>query len=143
MWNIMKRPPSESGTPPSPMMQTIEVVQQTKVQLILYTYQDILHRLLRSPAVWVFSGVWVLSVLTLALTGYLEYLLGAIGCLGIALVIGLVTVALTAGAPIQAPSVGQTQAPAPSRKWIWAQLAVLLILILFTGYRGVIANQAV
>ena len=100
------------------MMRTTEVAQQTRLQLILHTYQDILHRLLRSPAVWVFSAVWALSVLTLALTGYLEYLPGAFGWLGIALVVGLVTVALTARAPAQAPVTEQTQAQTSSREWV-------------------------
>ena len=139
MSNIIK-PPPESSASPGPMRYTTEVVQQTRVQLILHTYQDILHRLLRSPAVWVFSGIWVLSVLTLALTGYLEYMLGAVGCLGIALFIGLVSVALTAHAPAQAPSTEQTQAPTFGRKWLWAQLAVLLIFLIFTGFRVVIGN---
>src|SRR5690349_16735335 len=115
MSNIIK-PPPESATSPSPVMHTTEGVQQTRVQLILHTYQDILHRLLRSSAVWVFSGAWVLSVLTLALTGYVEYMLGAVGCLGIALCIGLVSVALTARAPSEASSTEQTRAPASDRK---------------------------
>ena len=112
----------ESGTPPVPVIHPTEVVQRTRVQRMLHTYQDILLRLLRSPAVWVFSAAWLLSVLALALIGYLEFLPGAFGCLSIALVVGLVTVALTARAPAQSPAVEQTGAPASGRKWIWAQV---------------------
>lgn len=53
------------------MTPTTEAVEPSRMQLILHTYQEILHRLLRSPAVWVFSAVWGLSVLTLVLMGYL------------------------------------------------------------------------
>ncbi len=140
MSKSMEPPAPDSGAPPSPKKHTSEGVPQTRSHLILHTYQDILHRLVRSSAVRVFSAAWLLSVLALALTGYLEFVLRAVGCLGIALFIGLVSVALTVHAPAQAPITEQTQAPASDRKWLWAQFAVLLIFLLFTGYRVVIGN---
>lgn len=142
MSNIMKQASSESDAPPIPMRHTTEVVKQTGLQLILHAYRESLHRLVRSPAVWVLSGAWLLSVLALVMTGNLELVLGAFIVLAITLLIGPVIVALTAHAPAQAPAVEQTHASASGRKWLWAQIAVLLLFILFTGFRGVIASYA-
>lgn len=140
MSSIMKPRASQSAAPPEPVLQTTDAVQQTRVQQLRHTYRVMLHRLMHSPAIWVFGVAWLLSVLVLVVTGYLELVLGAFISLGIALLIGLVTVALTMRLPVQAPAGEQTEAPASSRKWLWAQLAVLLLFIVFTGYRGVIAS---
>jgi hypothetical protein len=94
MSNIMKPPSVEAGAPPLPMRHTTEVVQQTRVQLILHTYQDMLHHLLHSMAFWVFCVIWALSALTLLVTGYLDPLIFLQTAL--VLLFCLVTVALTA-----------------------------------------------
>jgi membrane protease YdiL (CAAX protease family) len=117
------------------MNYTTEVVQQTRLQVILHTYQDMLHHLLHSVAFWVFCAVWVLSALTLLVTGYLDPLIFLQTAL--VLLFCLVTVALTARAPTRE----QTEAPGASRKWVWAQLAVLLVFILFTAYRGMMFHH--
>ena len=132
MSNIMKPPAPESSAPPVPMIHTAESVKQTRVQLILHTYQDMLHHLLHSVAFWVFCAVWALSALTLLVTGYLDPLIFLQTAL--VLLFCLVTVALTARAPARE----QTEAPPASRRWIWTQLAVLLVFILFTAYRGLL-----
>lgn len=117
------------------MIPSTEAVKQTRVQLILHTYQGILHHVLHSVPCWVFCAIWGLSVLTLMVTGTLDPLIFLQTALVLLFCLG--TVALT----VRTPAREQTEAPASSRKWLWAQLAVLLAFILFTAYRGMMFHH--
>lgn len=103
---------------------------------------DVLIPLLRDPATWIFLAVWVLAA------GYL----GAIGRGGVVIteilntailfvIFGVVTVALTLHAPAAEP-VDAAAATRPGRWRLPAQFAVLLVVGVLTGYRGMVFNRA-
>lgn len=105
----------------------------------LRLYRVSLRAVIRSPASWFFFVIWLLAVAYLGLGGYASLLLeSAIYSTLTLLVFGLLTIPLTARAPTPA----YMEAPPTSRGRLWAQVGVLLVFVLLTGYRGMVFNRA-
>jgi len=99
-------------------------------------YRVTLLPLRHSPASWTFGAAWLLSVAYLLLAGYSRDVLPSLGLVLLIVVLSLLTLPLTRGAPTAAPT-------ATSRVRVWVQLAIVLLFVLFTGYRGLLLNGAI
>lgn len=92
--------------------------------------------MLCSPAAWLFSTAWLLALAYLTLAGYGAQLLLPLSLVLLILVLSLLTIPLTMDAPA---SSSQTTI---SKVRLWVQLIILMLFILFTGYRGILLNGA-
>lgn len=105
----------------------------------LRLYRDSLRAVIRSPAIWFFGALWLLAAAYLGFAGYASPLLTTFASTVLAaLVFGLLTIPLTARAPVPA----YMEAPPTFRGRLWAQVGVLLVFVLLTGYRGMVFNHA-
>jgi membrane protease YdiL (CAAX protease family) len=106
---------------------------------VLRLYRDNLRAVIRTPAVWFFFVMWLLAIAYLGFGGYTRILRTSAIYPALTLVVfGLLTIPLTAGAP--APPF--PEAPAASRGRLLAQTGMLLVLMLLTGYLGMVFNHA-
>jgi hypothetical protein len=104
--------------------------------------RDALVALLRDPAGWAFLAVWMLAAAYLVVIGQGDRVVSAILNTDILFVIfGGVTIALTTKAPAAEP-VDAAAASRPGRWRLPAQIGVLLVAIVLTGYRGMVFNHA-
>ncbi|GCE16474.1 CPBP family intramembrane glutamic endopeptidase [Dictyobacter kobayashii] len=116
------------GTQPSPLPSRHKIIQ---------AYQDSLWSAAKSPASWLFLLLWLTATIYIAIftnIGIIPYLELA----AYMVIISLLTIALTPESNIL-PSL-PTRC---SQRQLWLQLAVLLIIILLTGYRGMILQPGV
>jgi membrane protease YdiL (CAAX protease family) len=105
----------------------------------LRLYRESLRAVVRSPAVWFFFGVWLLAVAYLSLGGFASLLReSAIYSTLTLVVFGLLTIPLTA----KVPEPAYLKAPPTSQGRLWAQVGVLLVVVLLTGYRDMVFNHA-
>lgn len=118
------------------MDQSSITTNSTRWHRVVHQYRVALLPLWRSPAAWIFGAAWLFSASYLLLTGYGADVLPSLGLLLMVMVLSLLTLPLTRGAPLASPS-------ATPRVRVWVQLAIVLVFVLFTGYRGLLLNGAV
>ena len=94
----------------------------------------LLRECLHTPAAWVYAVIWVAAALTLIAAGQLQVVIYGSAWLAALAIFGSATYLVTANAPAERPD-----AP-PARRLLWLQIAVLLVLILLTGFRGAVFN---
>ena len=105
-------------------------------QQLLAAYRESLFPFLKSPAAWLFSTAWLISVAYLITTGRMLVFIDSLRYPLIALVFGLLTIALTS----QAKSLPPLETHC-SRPQLWLQVSILALVILFTAYIGIMLHQ--
>jgi len=89
----------------------------------------------RSPATWLFAGIWLVALTYLLVTGHTESLTSILAEEGIVLLIVILVVPLTRNAP-------SITTPAPHRRPIlWLQVALLGGIIVIIGFYGVMFHR--
>lgn len=108
----------------------------------LQAVRDKVVALPRDPAAWTFLAVWVLAAAYLVVIGRGDRVIAAIVNTDILFIIlGITTVALTTKA-LPAEPVDAIAASRPGRWRLPLQIGVLLVVIVLTGYRGMVFNRA-
>lgn len=101
-----------------------------------HAYQGMLDVLLHSPAAWVFSVCWLLSLAYLLLAGYGREIFLSVVLVLLLAVLSLLTIPLTINVqPL-------TYAPV-SKVRLWIQLCIVMFFVLLTGYEGLFTNGAI
>lgn len=118
------------------MEQFSRVTKSSHWHRIGRTYQEMLTSLLHSPAAWVFAAAWLLSVAYLLSAGYGGDIFPAFFLVLLVVVLSLLTLPLTGDAP-------PTSQVSTARARLWVQLSIVLLCVLFTGYRGLLLNGAI
>lgn len=111
-------------------------MKSTMRHRVVHEYRVALLPLRHSPAAWTFGAAWLLSAAYLLLSGYGGDVLPSLGLVLLIVVLSLLTLPLTRGAPATEPTV-------PARARAWVQLVIVLLFVLFTGYRGLLLNGAI
>jgi membrane protease YdiL (CAAX protease family) len=99
-------------------------------------YRATLSAVLRSNATWFFCAVLLAALVILALKGRFDVLLASLPLTAFFAVFALLTIPLTGGVTRLAPI--ETHC---SRRQLWWQVALLLVVILFVAYRGIVLNM--
>ena len=91
----------------------------------------------RSPATWLFAGIWVAALTYLLVTGYTEFLISILEEDAVTLLIVLFVVPLTRNAP------PVTIVLPHSRPILWLQVAMLGVVILIAGFSGLVFHDLI
>jgi membrane protease YdiL (CAAX protease family) len=99
-------------------------------------YRKTLSAVLRSSATWFFCAILLAALVLLALKGRFAVILASLPLTAFFAVFALLTIPLTDGVTSLAPI--ETHC---SRRQLWWQVALLLVVILFVAYRGIVFNM--
>jgi membrane protease YdiL (CAAX protease family) len=99
-------------------------------------YRTTLSAVLRSSATWFFCAILLAALVLLALKGRFAVILASLPLIAFFAVFALLTIPLTDGVTRLAPI--ETRC---SRRQLWWQVALLLVVILFVTYRGIVFNM--
>lgn len=98
-------------------------------------YRVALSAVLRSSATWFFCVILLAALAILSLKGRFDAILSSLPLLVFTAVFALLTIPLTGGVTCLTPV--ETRC---SRRKLWWQVALLLAVILFAAYRGIVFN---
>lgn len=123
------------------------LTKRTRRQQIVHEFRVVLTSLFHSPAAWTFGAAWLLSFTYLLLAGYGGDVLPSLALVLLIAVLSLLTLLLTRDAqttatPTRTNAVAEDEATT-SQARVWVQLVVVLLVVLFTGYRGMLLNGAI
>jgi membrane protease YdiL (CAAX protease family) len=118
------------------MGQSRPVVKSSLWYQVGQAYREILDVLLHSPAAWVFSVCWLLSLAYLLLAGYARGIFLSVVLVLLIAVLSLLTIPLT----VNVQPVSYTSVP---KARLWIQLGIVMFFVLLTGYEGLFTNGAI
>ncbi len=114
-----------------------DVRLETRQSGVFTDYRAVLSSVVRSPAAWLFLGLSLVATLYIALTGHAVDLLVCLEPLFFLLLIFLVIVPLTAGAPFAAP---WEEFRFSSRSRLWWQVIIVVVFVLLLVFAVPLAD---